>query len=137
MAVVLDSDVVVGFLDRADALHRAADAAIRKLAAAQPIFVSVITYAEVLTGARIGHHPLPDVKGFFAEVVSRVLPVGIEIADRAAELRAREKALRMPDALIVATAEVDAEVTELLTGDHDIAKLRGLHCKVQLVDPSA
>ena len=41
----------------------------------------------------------------------------------------------MPDALIVATAELDPEVDSLLTGDHDVAKLHGLRCEVQLLPP--
>lgn len=56
MAVVLDSDAVVGFLDRDDALHTAADAAIRDVIGEHRILVSAVTYAEVLTGARLGHH---------------------------------------------------------------------------------
>ena len=136
MAVVLDSDAVVGFLDVADALHAVADAAIRDLATQQRIIVSVITYAEVLTGARIGHHKVDHVAGFFADVVSRIVPVEVEIADRASELRAKAKALRMPDALIVATAELDPEVDSLLTGDGEIAKLPGLRCDVRLLSAS-
>lgn len=133
MAVVLDSDAVFGFLDRSDALHKAADAAIRKLAAKQPILVSVITYAEVITGARLGHHDEERVRGFFAEVVSRIVPVSVEIVDVAAELGARAKALKMPDALIVASAETEPEVDLLLSGDRDLAKLRSLRCKVRLL----
>ncbi|HUY72924.1 MAG TPA: PIN domain-containing protein [Candidatus Dormibacteraeota bacterium] len=136
MAVILDSDAVVGFLDRSDALHEAADAAIRKLAAKQPILVSVITYAEVITGVRLGHHDDVRVSGFFTEVISRIVPVSVEIADRAAELRVRSKALKMPDALIVASAETEPEVDLLLSGDRDLANLRGLHCKVRLLSAS-
>jgi predicted nucleic acid-binding protein len=136
VAVVLDSDAVVGFLDEADTLHEAADAAIREIAGRQRILVSVITYAEVLTGARIGHHAVDDVAGFFADVISRIVPVDVEIADRAAELRAGAKALQMPDALVVATAELDPEVDSLLSGDRDVAKLRGLRCAVQLLSPA-
>lgn len=136
MAVALDSDVIVGFLDEGDALHAAADMAIRDLAAKERIVASVITYAEVLTGARIGHHAVKDVAGFFANLISRIAPVDVEIADRASELRAKTRALRMPDALIVATAELDPEVNLLLTGDGDIATLRGLRCDVQLLSAS-
>jgi predicted nucleic acid-binding protein len=133
VAVVLDSNAVVGFIDAADVLHDAADAAIRELAGKQRLVVSVVTYAEVVTGARIGHHDLAVVSGFFDDVISRIVPVDVEIADRAAELRAEARALRMPDALIVATAELDSEVGLLLTGDHGVAKLRALRCEVQLL----
>lgn len=133
MAVVLDSDAVVGFIDAADGLHDAADAAVRDLAGKQRLVVSVVTYAEVVTGARIGHHDLDAVAGFFAEVISRIVPVDIEIADRASELRAGAKSLQMPDALIVATAELAPEVNALLTGDRAVAKLRGLRCDIRLL----
>lgn len=63
MAVVLDSGAVVGFLDRDDALHDAADAAVRDLVRRQRLLVSVVTYAEVLTGARLGHHDEDHVRG--------------------------------------------------------------------------
>ncbi len=131
MAVVLDSDVLVGFIDRSDALHEAADAALREIAATQPLFVSVLTYAEVLAGARIGHHSPAQVGGFFEDVVSQVIPVDVEIADRAASLRAGARALKMPDALIVASAETHPAVELLLSADRDRAKLRDLRCEVR------
>jgi predicted nucleic acid-binding protein len=133
VAVVLDSDAVVGFVDGTDALHGAADAAVRDIAGKQRLVVSVVTYAEVVTGARIGHHDLDAVAGFLADVISRIVPVDVEIADRAAELRAGTRSLRMPDALIVATAELDPEADVLLTGDRQVAKLRGLGCDVRLL----
>lgn len=133
MAVVLDSDVVVGFIDRSDALHEAADAAVRDLAPTQPLFVSIITYAEVLTGARIGHHPLEVVDGFFEDIISRIIPVDIEIADRAATLRAGSRSLKMPDALIVASAETQLAVDVLLSADRDLGGLSELGCEIRLL----
>lgn len=134
MAVVLDSDAVVGFLDRDDALHEAADAAIRDLVHDQRLLVSVITYAEVLTGAKLGHHDEDEVRGFFSQLISGVLPVDTAVADKAADLRARSKALRMPDALIVATAETEPDASLILTGDRRVARLSGLECGVRLLD---
>lgn len=136
MAVVLDSSVVVGFLDRSDDLHDAADEVIRELLASHRLFVSVITYAEVLTGARLGHHDEEQVAGFFADLISTVVPVDIEIGDCAARLRARSKALAMPDALIAATAEMNGEVELLVSGDGDVAKAKGLGCPVHLIGAS-
>ena len=133
MAVALDSDVVIGFLDRQDALHRAADAAIRELLREQRLLVSVITYAEVLTGARLGHHDEDALKGFFAGLLSGVLPVDVAIANKAADLRSRLKSLRMPDALILATAETDPDVDLIVTGDRRLAKLSGLRVEVRLL----
>ena len=133
MAVVLDSDAVVGFLDRNDALHASADTAIRDLVGRERLLVSAVTYAEVLTGARLGHHDEKQVKGFFRDLISDVLPVDENVADVAADLRARRKSLRMPDAMILATAEIQPEVGLVLTGDLEATKVRGLTCKVQLL----
>jgi predicted nucleic acid-binding protein len=130
VAVVLDSDTVVGFLDRRDALHDLADTAIRDLVREQRLLVSVVTYAEVLTGARLGHHDEDQVKGFFAALISEVLPVDVAVADMAAELRSRSKSLQVPDALILATAETDPDVDLIVTGDQQVAKVSGLSCKV-------
>lgn len=133
MAVVLDSDAVVGFLDRDDAFHDAANVAIRDLVRARRLLVSVVTYAEVLTGARLGHHDEGQVRGFFAQLISEVLPVDTTVADKAAEFRSRVKALRMPDALILATAETDPDVDLIVTGDVQAPKIPGLDCAVRLL----
>lgn len=134
MAVVLDSDAVVGFLDRDDALHEAADAAVRDLAREQQrLLVSVITYAEVLTGAKLGHHDEEHVRGFFGHLISAVLPVDMAVADIAAGLRSRSKSLRMPDALIVATAETDPDTNLVVTGDRQVGRLSGLRCEIRLL----
>jgi predicted nucleic acid-binding protein len=133
VAVVLDSDAVVGFLDRNDALHDAADTAIRDLVRDQRLLVSAVTYAEVLTGARLGHHDEDPVRGFFSGLISEVLPVDRAVVDMAAELRSRSKSLRMPDALILATAEIHPSVDRLATGDTQVAKIPGLTCKVHLL----
>lgn len=133
MAVVLDSDAVVGFLDRSDALHDVADKAIRALAGDQQLLVSTVTYAEVLTGARLGRHDLDQVRGFFFELTSGILSVDVEIAEKAAELRARSKSLRMPDALILATADIAPEVELVLTGDKQLERVSGLSCRVRIL----
>lgn len=133
MAVVLDSGVVVGFLDRQDALHDAADAAVRDLVREQRLLASVVTYAELLTGARLGHHSEEDVAGFFRGLLSAVLPVDVAVADTAADLGTRFKSLRTPDALILATAETDPEVDLIVTGDQQLTKVSGLRLKVRLL----
>jgi len=133
VAVVLDSGAVIGFLDRRDALHEAADASIRELVRESPLTVSAVTYAEVLTGVRLGHHAEEAVKGFFTDLISAVHSVDVAVADRAAELRAASKALRMPDALILATAETVPEVELLVTGDAGMARAPGIGCAVRLL----
>jgi predicted nucleic acid-binding protein len=133
VAVVLDSDAVVGFLDRDDGLHDAADAAIRDLVGEHRLLVSAVTYAEVLTGARLGHHDEAAVGGFFTELISAILAVDVAVVDRAADLRSRFRSLRMPDALILASADTEASVEFIVTGDQQMAKVSGLSCTVRLL----
>ncbi len=133
MAVVLDSDAVVAFLDRADALHDAADEAIRDLLGKDRLFASAVTYGEVLTGARLGRHDEKRVQGFFADLISEILPVDAGVADKAADLRSKRKSLRMPDALILATAELHPEVNLVVTGDQRAAKTAGSSFQVKLL----
>lgn len=133
VAVVLDSDVVVGFLDRQDPLHDAADAAVRESARGRRLVASVVTYAEVLTGARLGHHNEYDVAGFFRGLLFAVLPVDVAVANAAADLRSRFKSLRMPDALILVTAETNPDVDLIITRDQQLTKVSGLSVEVRLL----
>lgn len=137
MALALDFDAVIGFLDRSDALHAAATARLGvALGAGTPLIVSVITYAEVMTGAKRGRHDESLVRGFFADLVADVVAVELPTAERAAELRGRHRALRMPDALILATAELHDRVDQLLCADRRMACLEGLDLRVDLLDES-
>jgi len=126
---LLDSNTVIGFLDADDALHQAADAAVRTAAAEHVFGVSVVTVAELLTGAKLGHHDEQIVRSFFAQTISRRIPLDQPAAERAAELRATHKALKMPDALILATADLNADV--VLTGDDRWLKVSGLTCELR------
>jgi predicted nucleic acid-binding protein len=131
--ILLDSTVIVGFLDADDALHTASVARLRELAAAHTFTASVISYAEVLTGARLGHHPEDRVAGFFDALIRELVPVDRPIADRAAAIRSERRSLRMPDALILATADLHEQVDLVLCGDGDWLKVEDLDCRVELV----
>jgi predicted nucleic acid-binding protein len=133
VAVILDSKAVIAFLDRGDALHGSADAIVRKLLPAQRLLTSVVTFAEVLTGAKLGHHDEDHVRAFFADLISAVVPVEFQIGEKAAGIRAQSKALRMPDALILATAETDPEIDLVVTGDAKATKVPGLRCRTELL----
>lgn len=129
MAVaLLDSSAIVGFLDTDDILHPAADAAVRAAAAEHALVVSVITVAELLTGAKLGHHDEATVRRFFVRVVGRRVPLDEATAERAAELRAEQRGLKLPDALILATADRAADL--VLTGDRRLPRPAGLACEV-------
>lgn len=116
MVALLDSSVIAGFLDRGD-LFAAASGRIRERAGHRRFTVSVITYAELLAGAELGHHDEMTIRGFFSDLVEVVHPVDDDVAEGAARLRGRNPSLRLPDALILATADVSgADV--VLTADH-------------------
>lgn len=133
MAVALDSNVLIGFLDRGDALHRSADERVREvLDGGSNLCASVVTYAELLTGAKLGHHDEAIVRGFFDELISWLMPIDRAVAERAAELRSLRKALKMPDALILAGAELDPEVERIICGNDIAPKLaRELDCTIE------
>jgi predicted nucleic acid-binding protein len=116
VVALLDSAAIAGFLDRDDVFHAAAAARIRGLAGREPLVVSVISYAELLTGAGLGHHDEKTVRGFFADLIDEVHDVDRAVAERAAELRTANPSLKMPDALILATADVH-DVDVVITAD--------------------
>lgn len=135
--ILLDSNVIVGFLDADDALHEVSVAKLREIVPREPLAASVIGYAEVMTGAKLGHHPEDRVAGFFDALIGDLLPVDRAVADRAAAIRGERRSLPMPDALILATADLHDEIDTVLCADGAWPKVPGLDCKVELLRPSA
>lgn len=132
--ILLDSTVVVGFLDADDALHDVTLARLKGLASKHSFTASVITYAEVMTGV-LGHHEQSAVDAFFDAILTDLLPVDKPLAARAAMLRAQNTSLRMPDALILATADVNDDVELVLCADSAWPRVGGLSCRVELLKP--
>lgn len=117
--VVLDASVVIATLDPADAHHTVAAQTIDRAHRAQhTLSVPTSALAETLVSeARMGGRAaasrrLDAIHHFFGP--SRILDD--EVALRAAELRAKHRWLRLPDALVLATALVD-DVDTVLTAD--------------------
>ncbi len=131
--ILLDSTVIVGFLDADDTLHKVTVARFREIVGSHPLVASVISYAEVMTGVSLGHHPKKHVDGFFDTFVKDLLPIEKPVATRAATLRGRRKSLPMPDALILATADVHPEIETILCADGDWPKVEGLGCQIELL----
>lgn len=131
--ILLDSNVIVGFLDADDALHEATVAKLKEIVGAHRLVASVVSYAEVMTGVSLGHHPRKQVEGFFDTLVKELLPVDRPVAARAATLRGRRSSLRMPDALILATADLHQDIDTVVCADGDWSKVKGLKCKVELL----
>lgn len=137
MAVALDSNAVIGFLDPGDVFHDAANEAIRSLVGeGERLYASVVTYAEVLVGAKLAHHDEAIVVGFFDQLIAEILPVDVPVAERAADLRGRKKALAMPDALILASADVHPDVDLIVSADELVQDLVDvLGCRVDPLRP--
>ena len=118
-SVVLDADVVIGFLDAADANHSRAVATVGPwLTGDHHVSISASVYTEILVRPlRSGTAAIVD--DFVDAVPIEVVATNRGIARRAAELRATHRTLRLPDALSLATAL--QQRAEFLTLD---AKLR-------------
>lgn len=104
---VLDAGVIIGVLDAADEHHNAARSALRRvLDAGDALAVPASAYAECMVGpARRDADAMGAVDAFLADLAADVEPITRQIARRAAQLRARHgKHLRLPDALVLATA---------------------------------
>lgn len=125
---LLDTSVVVGLLDRDDALHvAAADAIERELDARQTLALSAVSWAEVLSGAARVSGAGFDGDRFLERGGIPVLPVDRAVAETAAVIRRRaargRRRVRTPDALVLGTADAHPDVDRVLTAD---AQWRGL-----------
>jgi predicted nucleic acid-binding protein len=113
--------VLIGFLDENDAHHVRAVRELRPwLAAGNTLLLPATVFSELLVGpARLGVHE--RVEAFVDEAGMEVVPVNRSIARRAAHLRATVQSLRLPDALVIATA-VEREAS-LLTLDERLQRI--------------
>jgi predicted nucleic acid-binding protein len=111
---LLDTSIVIGALNRDDALHAIAGRAVRTERDRHALAISALTYAEILVGPlRAGGRAVAVVERFAAQV--RIVDLSPAIARLAAELRAT-RGLRLPDAVIVATGQrLEADV--IVTAD--------------------
>jgi predicted nucleic acid-binding protein len=120
--VVLDASVVIAFLDPDDALH---DAAVEALTEHQheELLVPTSAYAEILVAPyRIGDEAVSEVEAFLSDFSVRLQAITAEVARAAAQLRSSWRGLRLPDALVLATAdELEADI--VLTGDESWARI--------------
>jgi predicted nucleic acid-binding protein len=106
---VLDAGVVIAILDASDVHHAAAAAAVTTARErGDTLVLPSSAYAECLVSpCRRGPEAVAVVDSFVDALPARVEPASRAIASTAAELRARHAgALRLPDALVVATALV-------------------------------
>jgi predicted nucleic acid-binding protein len=119
--VVLDASVVIGFLNPQDTLH---DACVAALSEHQHdnLVVPASVYAEILVAPyRASADAVAKVEAFLSDFGVTVEPVTATIARAAARLRSERKSLRLPDALVLASADaIGADV--VVSGDESWTK---------------
>jgi len=116
---VLDAGVIIAVLDRGDVHHSAAEDALREAyAAGDELVLPASAYAECLVAPlRRGPAAAAVVDDLLDTLPARVEPITRATARTAAGLRARHgRHLRLPDALVVATA-IDLGADRVLTTD--------------------
>jgi predicted nucleic acid-binding protein len=126
---LLDTSIVIGALNRDDALHEAASQAVRAERERHALAISTLTYAEILVGPlRAGGRAVGVVERFAAQL--RIIDLSPAVARLAAELRAT-RGLKLPNAVIVATG-IRVEAAVIVTAD---ARWKGLE-RVMVVERS-
>lgn len=106
---ILDAGVVIALLERRDVHHAAAREAVALARhRGDKLVMSAASYAEVLVHpAAEGSAAIAVVDGIIDALPSTIVPIDRGIAAAAAGLRARHgRSLRLPDAMVLATAEV-------------------------------
>jgi predicted nucleic acid-binding protein len=119
-SVAVDSGVLIALFDSSDVHHVWSVEQIQEIVTARhAIVISALTVAEVLVRpAQAG--AAEAVRADLTSLRPRVVDVDADLAARAAELRASRSGLRLPDAIIVATALL-AQCDYLVTTDQQMA----------------
>jgi predicted nucleic acid-binding protein len=115
----LDAGVIIAFLDGADAHHDAARSVLSTaLDNAERLSIAASALAECLVSpARRSTKAVELVRTVVDRLPVSVVHLDEEIATQAAMLCARHRSLKLPDALVIATAE-HSSADRLITTDH-------------------
>jgi predicted nucleic acid-binding protein len=121
--LILDASVLIGLLDTADAHH---DRAIDDVEAAdregRQLLLPASAYSETLVAFARARR-LEEARRAITAMGITIVSLTDTIAERAAELRAHHTRLRLPDAIVLATAqEMDGS---LLSYDRRLSQLAG------------
>ena len=120
-ALILDASVLIGLLDTSDAHH---NAAVDDVEAADLRGDDLLTPASAYSEALVSFaraERIADAREAVAAMGIVVTPLTAAIGEHAAELRAAHERLRLPDAIVLATARVLG--SELLTYDDRLARV--------------
>jgi len=114
----LDAGVIIAFLDADDVHHDAARSALADaLDHTERLSLAASALAECLVGpARRSPKAVEVVRTLIERLPASIVDLDAEIATRAAMLRARHRSLKLPDALVLATAE-QSRADRLITTD--------------------
>jgi predicted nucleic acid-binding protein len=103
--LILDASVVIGLLDTADPHHsRAVDDVEAADLEGHQLVLPASAHSETLVAFARARR-LDEARRAIAAMGITVVPLTDTIAERAAELRARHERLRLPDAIVLATAQ--------------------------------
>jgi predicted nucleic acid-binding protein len=103
---VLDAGVIIGHLDEHDVHHVAARQALQDAVDRNDdLVLPASAFAQVLVGpSRSGAKAVAVVHDLVRRVPIEVAPIDADVAAAAAQLRAQHRSLKLPDALVIATA---------------------------------
>lgn len=122
-ALILDASVLIGLLDSADTHH---DRAVDDVEAAdrerRQLLLPASAYSETLVAFARARR-LDEARRAIIAMGITIVPLTDTIAERAAELRARRTRLRLPDAIVLATAQEIGG--SLLSYDRRLSQLAG------------
>jgi predicted nucleic acid-binding protein len=129
----LDAGVVIGLLDSDDAHHDSATQALTDVQrSGDRLEMAASAYAECLVGpARRGSRAVAIIEELFGRLPIDVVDLDADTARAASELRARHHSLRLPDALVLATA-AQRSADELITTDRKWPTARKLGLEIAI-----
>jgi predicted nucleic acid-binding protein len=129
----LDAGVVIGLLDADDTHHLpASEALAASLRSGDRLAMAASALAECLVGpSRRGERAVATVTDLFDRLPIDIVALDAATARRAAALRARHAALRLPDALVIATA-CERSADQLVTTDRRWPTARKLGLDLQV-----
>jgi predicted nucleic acid-binding protein len=122
-ALILDASVLIGLLDSADTHHdRAIDDVEGADREGRQLLLPASAYSETLVAFARARR-LEEARGAIAAMGITIVSLTDTIVERAAELRARHSRLRLPDAIVFATAQEMGG--SLLSYDRRLSQLAG------------